>query len=211
MSLHLGDTAPDFAADTTVGRIRFHDWARGSWVFFFSHPADYTPVCTTEMGRTAQLAAEFQRRGVKPLGLSTDSVEEHHGWVKDVDETQRTSVSFPIVADTDLSVARLYDMIHPNVNDTEAVRTVFLIDPNLKIRLTMAYPMTVGRNFSEILRAIDALQLTDRMEVATPADWNPGNRVIIRPSLSDEAARAKFPQGWDTLKPYLRLTEVKEG
>ncbi|MDP4002689.1 peroxiredoxin [Methylobacterium sp. NEAU K] len=209
MSLRLGDTAPDFAADTTAGRIQFHDWARGSWVFFFWHPADYTPVCTTEMGRTAQLAAEFRRRSVKPLGLSTDSVEEHRGWVKDVDETQRTSVSFPIVADTDLSVSRLYDMLHPNVNDTETVRTMFLIDPDLKIRLTMAYPMTVGRNFSEILRVIDALQLTDRMEVATPADWNPGDRVIIRPSLPDEAARAKFPQGWDALKPYLRLTEVE--
>ncbi|MCB8839916.1 peroxiredoxin [Aurantimonas sp. VKM B-3413] len=208
MSLRIGDTAPDFEIETTQGRIRFHDWANGSWVFFFSHPADFTPVCTTEMGRTAQLAPEFEKRGVKPLGLSTDSVKEHLAWISDVDATQNTTLTFPIVADKDKKVAELYGMIHPGEDDTAAVRTVFLIDPKMKIRLTMAYPMTVGRNFSEILRAIDALQLTDRMSVACPADWKPGDRVIIRPSLSDEEAKRQFPQGFETLRPYLRLTDV---
>lgn len=208
MSLKIGDTAPDFAADTTAGPIRFHDWARGSWVFFFSHPADFTPVCTTEMGRTAQLAEAFTSRGVKPLGLSTDTVAQHRNWIRDVDETQGTTLGFPIVADPDRRVSALYDMIHPNVSDTQTVRSVFIIDPALKIRLTMTYPMTVGRNFDEILRAIDALQLTDKAEVATPADWRPGGRVIIRPSVDDDTARQHFPQGWETLRPYLRLTEM---
>ena len=208
MALRIGDTAPDFEADTTEGRIRFHDWARGSWVFFFSHPADFTPVCTTEMGRTAQLSAEFERRGVKPLGLSTDTVAEHRTWMTDVDETQKTNVRFPIVADSDRKVAELYGMIHPGEDDTAAVRTVFIVDPDLKIRLTMAYPMTVGRNFDEILRVIDALQLTDRLPVATPADWQPGGRVIIRTSVSDEQAKQTFRQGWETLRPYLRMTEL---
>lgn len=211
MSLRIGDTAPDFEIDTTQGPIRFHDWAGGSWVFFFSHPADFTPVCTTEMGRTAQLAEEFEKRGVKPLGLSTDSVSEHLAWISDVEATQNTTLSFPIVADKNRNVAALYDMIHPGEDDTAAVRSVFLIDPTMKIRLTMAYPMTVGRNFSEILRAIDALQLTDRMTVACPADWQPGDRVIIRNSLSDEEAKEQFPQGFETLRPYLRLTDVGSG
>ncbi|MCQ0988196.1 peroxiredoxin [Jiella marina] len=208
MSLRIGDTAPDFQIETTQGPIRFHEWAGGSWVFFFSHPADFTPVCTTEMGRTAQLAGEFAARNVKPLGLSTDSVKEHLAWISDVDATQNTSLKFPIVADPDKKVAALYDMIHPGEDDTAAVRTVFIIDPDMKIRLTMAYPMTIGRNFSEILRVIDALQLTDRMTVACPADWKPGDRVIVRPSLSDEKAKEEFPQGFETLRPYLRLVDV---
>lgn len=210
MNLRIGDTAPNFEIETTKGKIDFHDWAGGSWVFFFSHPADYTPVCTTEMGRTAQLAPEFEKRNVKPLGLSTDTVEAHMGWIEDVNDTQNTVLEFPIVADKDLKVAELYGMIHPNESATAAVRTVFIIDPNLKIRLTMTYPMTVGRNFNEILRVIDALQTTDKQEVACPADWQPGNPVIIRPTVSDEDAKKKFPQGWKTLRPYLRVTEIKD-
>ena len=184
MTLRIGDTAPNFTIDTTQGSIDFHDWAKGSWVFFFSHPADYTPVCTTEMGRTAQLAPEFEKRNVKPLGLSTDTVEAHKGWINDVNDTQSTVLEFPIVADKDLEVAQLYDMIHPNESATATVRSVFIIDPNQKVRLIMTYPMTVGRNFNEILRVIDALQTTDRDEVACPADWLPGDSVIIRPTVS---------------------------
>ncbi|PTB90409.1 peroxiredoxin [Pseudidiomarina aestuarii] len=208
MALRIGDTAPDFSIDTTNGPIKLHEWANGSWVFFFSHPADYTPVCTTEMGRTSQLAPEFAKRNVKPLGLSTDTVEQHKGWIRDVNETQNTVLEFPIVADKELKIAQLYDMIHPNESVTATVRSVFIIDPNMKIRLMMTYPMTVGRNFDEILRVIDALQTTDKQEVACPADWRPGNPVIIRPTVSDEDAKKKFPQGWKTLKPYLRITEL---
>ncbi|WP_417657628.1 peroxiredoxin [Pseudidiomarina aestuarii] len=208
MALRIGDTAPDFSIDTTNGPIKLHEWANGSWVFFFSHPADYTPVCTTEMGRTSQLAPEFAQRNVKPLGLSTDTVEQHKGWIQDVNETQNTVLEFPIVADKELKIAQLYDMIHPNESVTATVRSVFIIDPNMKIRLMMTYPMTVGRNFDEILRVIDALQTTDKQEVACPADWRPGNPVIIRPTVSDEDAKKKFPQGWTTLKPYLRITEL---
>tara|TARA_B100001059_G_C17817563_1_gene576225 strand:- start:899 stop:1624 length:726 start_codon:yes stop_codon:yes gene_type:complete len=209
MGLRIGNIAPNFKIETTQGTIDFHDWAKGSWTFFFSHPADYTPVCTTEMGRTAQLAPEFEKRNVKPLGLSTDTVEEHLGWIKDVNETQNTVLEFPIVADKDKKVAELYDMIHPDEDDTAAVRSVFIIDPNMKIRLTMTYPMAVGRNFAEILRVIDALQTTDKQEVACPADWEVGKPVIIRPSVSDDDAKNKFPQGWETLRPYLRLTNLK--
>lgn len=209
MSLHIGDTAPDFTIDSTKGPISFHQWAGDAWVFFFSHPADFTPVCTTEMGRTAQLAAEFEKRNTKPLGLSTDTVAEHVKWIRDVDETQRTTLDFPIVADADLKVARLYDMIHPAQSTTEAVRSVFIIDPNKKIRLTLTYPMNVGRNFDEILRVIDALQLADANKVATPADWRPGGRVIIPLSITDDMAKERFPQGWEAPRPYLRLTEVK--
>ena len=209
MSLHIGDIAPDFTIDTTKGPITFHLWSGTSWVFFFSHPADFTPVCTTEMGRTAQLAGEFAKRNTKPLGLSTDTVAEHVKWIRDVDETQHTSVEFPIVADAELKVARLYDMIHPSVSTTEAVRSVFIIDPNKKVRLTLTYPMNVGRNFDEILRVIDALQLADAKKVATPADWRPGNKVIIPLSITDDMAKERFPQGWEAPKPYLRLTDVK--
>lgn len=208
MGLRIGDTAPNFKIATTKGDIDFHDWAQGSWVFFFSHPADYTPVCTTEMGRTAQLAPEFEKRNVKPLGLSTDTVEQHWGWIQDVNETQNTVLEFPIVADKEKKIAELYDMIHPGESVTATVRSVFIIDPQQKIRLTMTYPMTVGRNFDEILRVIDALQTTDKQEVACPADWRPGDQVIIRPTVSDADAKQKFPQGWNTVKPYLRLTDI---
>ncbi|WP_322516870.1 peroxiredoxin [Rhodopseudomonas palustris] len=209
MSLHIGDTAPDFTADTTKGRISLHDWAADSWVFFFSHPADFTPVCTTEMGKTSKLSQQFAARNVKPLGLSTDTVSEHLKWIDDVNDTQQTDLQFPIVADADLTVARLYDMIHPNQSETAAVRSVFIIDPNKKIRLTMTYPMNVGRNFDEILRVIDALQLADKYRVATPADWRAGDKVIIPLSLQGEDAVKAFPQGWDAPRPYLRLTTVK--
>lgn len=208
MTLRIGDVAPDFEVDTTTGRISLHAWGKGSWIFFFSHPADFTPVCTTEMGRTAQLAAEFEKRNVKPLGLSTDTVEEHLKWVGDVNETQNTTLTFPIVADPDLKISQLYDMIHPAQSNNQAVRSVFIIDPEHKIRLTMTYPMNVGRNFDEILRVIDALQTGDRHGIATPADWLPGNRVIIPPSVKDEEAKARFPQGFETIKPYLRYTDV---
>lgn len=208
MSLRLGDTAPDFTADSTAGTINFHDWIGDSWVFFFSHPADFTPVCTTEMGRTAQLAEQFAARNVKPLGLSTDTTEEHLRWIKDVDDTQHTTLEFPILADADCKVAELYDMIHPGESETSAVRSVFIIDPNKKIRLTMTYPMTVGRNFDEILRAIDALQTSDQYTCALPADWRKGGEVIIPPSISNEEAKEKFPNGWEELRPYLRLTKI---
>ncbi len=209
MSIHIGSTAPDFTAQTTAGTISFHDWIGDSWVFFFSHPADFTPVCTTEMGRTAQLADQFAARNTKPIGLSTDSVEEHFEWIKDVNDTQNTQLNFPIIADKDLKVARLYDMIHEHESSTEAVRSVFIIDPDKKIRLTMTYPMNVGRNFDEILRVIDALQLADAKTIATPADWKPGARVIIPPSVSDEDARKNYPNGFETIRPYLRTTSVQ--
>ena len=208
MSLHIGDTAPNFTAATTTGEIDLHEWSGDSWVFFFSHPADFTPVCTTEMGMTAKLAEQFEQRNVKPLGLSTDTVEEHCRWVKDVDETQGVTLRFPIVADPDLKIARLYDMIHPDESETAAVRSVFIIDPQNRIRLTMTYPMSVGRNFDEILRVIDSLQTGDRAGTATPANWMPGEDVIIPPSVSDEEAREKFPQGFETIKPYLRTTKL---
>ena len=208
MSLHIGDIAPDFTIDTSKGEIHFHDWLGDSWCFFFSHPADFTPVCTTEMGRTAQLAKEFEARNTKPLGLSTDTAAEHLKWIADVNDTQHTDLQFPIVADPDLEIAKLYDMIHPDQSETEAVRAVFIIDPKKKIRLIMVYPMTIGRNFDEILRVIDALQLSDAKRIATPADWQPGKKVIIPPSISNADAERLFPQGWDELRSYLRLTDV---
>ncbi|WP_271440001.1 peroxiredoxin [Pontixanthobacter luteolus] len=208
MSLHIGDIAPDFTVDTQVGPISLHDWAGDSWVFFFSHPADFTPVCTTEMGRTAQLADEFAKRNTKPLGLSTDTAEEHSKWIADVNDTQNTDLQFPIVADADLSIARMYDMLHPDQSDTAAVRSVFIIDPDKKIRLMMTYPMSCGRNFDEILRVIDALQLADAKRIATPADWRSGDEVIIPPSIADEEAKGLFPQGWTAHRPYLRTTRV---
>jgi len=208
MTLRIGDIAPDFTIDTTKGNISFHDWAGDSWVFFFSHPADFTPVCTTEMGRTAQLADDFAKRNVKPLGLSTDTVEEHNKWILDVNDTQNTTLEFPIVADPTLEVAKTYEMIHPEQSDTAAVRSVFIIDPDKKIRLTMTYPMAVGRNFDEILRVIDALQTADANSIATPADWRPGGDVIIPPSIANDEAKELFPQGWNEIRPYLRLTKV---
>lgn len=208
MSIHIGDIAPDFTAESSKGSIRFHDWVGKDWVFFFSHPGDFTPVCTTEIGRTAQLADEFARRHVKPLGLSTDGVAEHILWIKDVDETQKTTVTFPILADPARVVAEQYGMIHSHESTTAAVRTVFIIDPNKKVRLTMTYPMNVGRNFDEILRVIDALQLADAEHIATPADWEAGGKVIIPLSLQGEAAKKQFPQGWTEVRPYLRFTKL---
>lgn len=208
MSLHIGDTAPNFSIDTTKGEIDFHSWAKGSWVFFFSHPADFTPVCTTEMGRTAQLSQDFAARNTKPLGLSTDTVAEHVKWIEDVNDTQNTDLQFPIIADAELKISKQYDMIHPDQSATEAVRSVFIIDPNQKVRLIMTYPMNVGRNFDEILRVIDALQLADAKSIATPADWKPGDRVIIPPSITNDAAKEKFPQGWEEIRPYLRFTDA---
>ena len=208
MIIRIGDVAPNFIVESTNGPINFHDWIGDSWAFFFSHPADYTPVCTTEMGRTSQLMAEFEKRNTKPIGLSTDTVEEHNNWILDVNDTQNTSLTFPIIADADFKVARLYEMIHPGESETAAVRSVYIIDPNKKIRLTMTYPMSVGRNFDEILRVIDALQLGDEKKIATPADWRPGDKVIIPPSISNEEAKDIFPQGWDEIRPYLRLTDV---
>jgi thioredoxin-dependent peroxiredoxin len=207
MTLRIGDTAPDFTVNTTQGEISLHDWAGNSWVFFFSHPADFTPICTTEMGMTAKHAADFSARNTKPLGLSTDSVDEHLKWMSDVDDTQGVNVNFPIIADKDLSVANAYDMIHPEASDTATVRSVFIIDPNKKIRLTMTYPMNVGRNFDEILRVIDALQIADKETVALPANWRPGDKVIIPLSLDDDAARAKFGD-FDAARPYLRMTSI---
>ncbi|MGQ9426990.1 peroxiredoxin [Gilvimarinus sp. F26214L] len=208
MTLHLGDTAPDFEVETTKGKIRFHDWIGDSWCFFFSHPADFTPVCTTEMGRTAQLAKDFEARNVKPLGLSTDTVEEHNKWILDVNDTQNTQLDFPIVADPNKEISQLYEMIHPGESDTSAVRSVYIIDPKKKIRLMMTYPMAVGRNFDEILRVIDALQIGDKHRIATPADWTKGEKVIIPPSISNEEATKMFPQGWDEKRPYLRMTDL---
>ena len=208
MTILLGDTVPDFTADTTQGPISFHDWIGNDWAFFFSHPADFTPVCTTEMGRTAQLAAEFAARGVKPIGLSTDTVEEHLKWIRDVNDTQNTTLEFPIVADPDLKIAKLYEMLHPAQSETEAVRSVFIIDSNKKLRLSMTYPMNVGRNFDEILRAIDALKTADAKRVALPADWRPGMRAIIPTSISDAQARDIFPQGFETIRPYLRTVDI---
>ena len=208
MSLRIGDTAPDFSADTTTGPINFHDWIGDEWAFFFSHPADFTPVCTTEMGRTAQLVEQFAARGVKPIGLSTDTVGEHMKWIEDVNDTQHTTLRFPIVADADLKIAKLYDMIQPSESEMAAVRSVFIIDPDKKIRLTMTYLMSVGRNFDEILRVCDALQTGDKFKIATPADWVPSQQVIIPPSVSDADATKAFPQGFETIRPYLRKVKL---
>lgn len=206
MSLRLGDIAPDFTQDSTHGPIKFHEWAGDSWVVLFSHPADYTPVCTTELGRVAQLKAEFDQRNVKPIALSVDNLDDHAGWSKDIEETQTTTLNYPILADVDQKVADLYDMIHPAANAKVTVRTVFVIDPNKKIRLTLTYPPSTGRNFDEILRTIDSLQLTDYHQVATPADWKDGDDCVVVPSISTEDAQGKFPKGVTEIKPYLRMT-----
>ncbi|MFT3803855.1 MAG: peroxiredoxin [Burkholderiaceae bacterium] len=207
MSLLLGDIAPDFEQDTSIGRIRFHDWADDSWVVLFSHPADFTPVCTTELGLTGKLKQDFDKRNVKAIALSVDDAESHLNWIKDIEDTQKTVVGFPIIADKDRTVAKLYDMIHPEQSDTVTVRTVFIIDPNKKLRLNLTYPLNVGRNFDEILRVLDALQLSDRYGCATPGNWRPGDDVVIPPSIQDEnVIREKFPKGYKALRPYLRLT-----
>ena len=206
MSLRLGDTAPDFTAETTQGTINFHEWLGDSWGVLFSHPKDYTPVCTTELGMVARLKPEFDKRNVKVMGLSVDPLESHLGWEKDIEETQGTAVNFPMIADPDRKVANLYDMIHPNANDTLTVRSVYVIGPDKKIKLMITYPASTGRNFDELLRVIDSLQLTSSYSVATPVNWNDGDDCIIVPSISDDEAKAKFPAGWRTVKPYLRVT-----
>ena len=207
MALRLGDIAPDFEQDSSDGRIRFHEWLGSRWGVLFSHPADFTPVCTTELGYTARLAGEFARRNVRVLALSVDPVGSHRSWIKDIDETQHTRVEFPILADADRKVSTLYDMIHPNASATLTVRSVFVIDPAKKVRLTITYPASTGRNFDEILRVIDSLQLTDGYSVATPVNWKPGDDVIIVPSLQDpDVIRQKFPKGYRAVKPYLRYT-----
>lgn len=206
-TLRLGDTAPNFTQDSTEGPIDFYQWAGDSWVVLYSHPADFTPVCTTELGRTAKLADEFKARNVKPIALSVDPVESHHGWIEDINETQGTTVNFPIIADHDRKVAELYDMIHPNASATTTVRSVFIIDPQKKIRATITYPPSTGRNFGEILRVIDSLQLTDNYAVVTPENWQQGDECVILPSITDpEELQQKFPKGWRELRPYLRMT-----
>ena len=206
-TLRLGDTAPDFTQDSTAGKISFHQWAGDSWVVLFSHPADFTPVCTTELGKTAALGGEFAKRNVKPIAVSVDPLDKHGEWVKDINETQQTTVNFPILADADKTVANLYDMIHPNASTTATVRSVFIIDPKKVIRTTLTYPASTGRNFDEILRVIDSLQLTDSHKVATPANWKDGDDVVIVPSIQDPAELAqRFPKGFKAVKPYLRIT-----
>ena len=207
MTLRLGDIAPDFEQDSSVGKIKVHEYLGDSWGVLFSHPADYTPVCTTELGLTAKLKGEFEKRNVKAIALSVDDAESHKGWIKDINETQNTTVNFPILADGDRKVSQLYDMIHPNASETVTVRSLFVIDPKKKVRLIITYPASTGRNFDEILRVIDSLQLTDNYSVATPGNWKDGEDVVIVPSLKDEAVlKEKFPKGYKAVRPYLRLT-----
>jgi len=206
MAIRLGDTAPDFEADTTEGRIRFHEWLGDSWGILFSHPKDFTPVCTTELGEVARLKPEFDKRNVKPIGLSVDPVEDHRRWAGDIAETQGHALNYPLIGDSDRKIAGLYDMIHPNANDTLTVRSVFVIGPDKKVKLTLTYPASTGRNFEEILRTIDSLQLTANYKVATPVNWRDGDDCIIVPAVGDEEAKERFPKGWKALKPYLRVT-----
>jgi alkyl hydroperoxide reductase subunit AhpC len=211
MSLRLGDIAPDFTQDSSEGQISFYNFLGDSWGILFSHPADYTPVCTTELGFTAKLKDEFSKRGVKAIALSVDDVESHKGWINDINETQNTSVNFPIIADQDRKVSTLYDFIHPNASETLTVRSLVIIDPNKKVRLIITYPASTGRNFHEILRVVDSLQLTDNHKVATPANWQQGEDVVIVPSLKDEAEiKQRFPKGYKAVTPYLRLTPQPE-
>jgi alkyl hydroperoxide reductase subunit AhpC len=205
MSIRLGDVAPDFSADTTAGPITFHDWKSGSWAVLFSHPADFTPVCTTELGRTASLKGEFDKRNVKAIAVSVDGVESHNAWAGDIKDVSGSELNFPIIGDESREVSQAYDMIHPGEGDTSTVRSVFIIDPNNKVRLTLTYPKSVGRNFDEIVRVIDALQLTDKATVSTPVDWTPGSRVIVAPTISTEDAKEKFGEV-EEVKPYLRWT-----
>lgn len=207
MTLRLGDVVPNFTQKTSEGEIDFYAWAGESWVVLFSHPADYTPVCTTELGAVAKLKPEFDKRGAKVIALSVDGVDSHGGWISDINETQSTTVNYPIIADEDKKVAELYDMIHPNSNPSLTVRTVFVIDPSRKLRLTLTYPPSTGRNFEEILRVIDSLQLTDNYSVATPVDWKDGEDCVISPAIKDpEELKQKFPKGYTQVKPYLRTT-----
>jgi alkyl hydroperoxide reductase subunit AhpC len=207
MSLHIGSIAPDFEQDSSLGKVRFHEWLGSSWGILFSHPKDFTPVCTTELGRAANLRAEFEKRGVKMLAVSVDDVDSHKRWLSDIEDTQSCKLEYPILADSDRKIAKLYDMIHPEANDTLTVRSVFFIDPNKKIRAIITYPASTGRNFQEILRVIDSLQLTDNYTVATPVDWKDGDDVVIVPALQDPAElQTRFPKGYRAVRPYLRLT-----
>lgn len=206
MTIRLGDIAPDFTAETTEGTINFHEWLGDGWGMLFSHPADYTPVCTTELGRTAQLKNRFAEKNVKVLAVSVDGLASHKGWISDINETQNTTVNFPIIADEDRNVATLYDMIHPNADNTLTVRSVFIIGPDKKVKLTLTYPASTGRNFDELLRVIDSLQLTANYSVATPADWKDGEDVVVAPSIPTEDIPEKFPKGHKVIKPYLRTT-----
>lgn len=206
MAIQLGDTAPDFTADTTQGTINFHEWLGDGWGILFSHPKDFTPVCTTELGYVARIKAEFDKRNTKVIGLSVDSVADHHRWEADIEQTQGVAVNYPMIGDPDRAVSQLYDMIHPNASETVTVRTVFVIGPDKKVKLSITYPQSCGRNFDEILRVLDSLQLSAGYSVSTPVNWRDGQDVIIMPSVSDEDAKARFPKGWTTLKPYLRLT-----
>jgi alkyl hydroperoxide reductase subunit AhpC len=207
MALHIGSVAPDFTQESTEGPIKFHEWIGNKWAVLFSHPKDFTPVCTTELGRVAALKPEFEKRGVKVLAVSVDDVPSHKGWVGDIEDTQKVKMNFPILGDSDKKVAKLYDMIHPEWNDTLTVRSVFVIDNNKKVRLIITYPASTGRNFDEILRAIDSLQLTDKYSVATPVDWKHGEDVIVAPALKDPAVlKEKFPKGIREVRPYLRYT-----
>jgi thioredoxin-dependent peroxiredoxin len=206
MAIRLGDEAPDFTADTTEGTINFYEYLGNSWGMLFSHPKDFTPVCTTELGALAKRKSEFDHRGVKLIGISVDPLESHEGWSKDIEETQGTAPNFPMIADADRKIAGLYDMIHPNASDTVTVRNVFIVGPDKKVKLIITYPQSTGRNVDELLRVIDSLQLTANYSVSTPVDWKDGEDTIILPAISDEDAKGKFPKGWKTLKPYLRVT-----
>ncbi|MGI8555811.1 MAG: peroxiredoxin [Pyrinomonadaceae bacterium] len=206
MSVRIGDEAPNFTAETTAGTLNFYDYLGNDWGVLFSHPRDFTPVCTTELGAVARLKPEFDKRGVKVIGLSVDPSDAHHEWAKDIEETQGAKLNFPLIADHDKKIADLYDMIHPNASDTATVRSVFVVGPDKKIKLSLTYPASTGRNFDEILRVIDSLQLTAKHSVATPANWQDGDDVIIVPAVSDEDAKEKFPKGWKAVKPYLRIT-----
>ena len=206
MAVRLGDEAPDFTAETTEGTINFHEWKGDSWAVLFSHPKDFTPVCTTELGAVAALKPEWDKRNTKVIGLSVDGIESHNKWKGDIQDVTGNELNFPLIADDDKKVANLYDMIHPNANDTLTVRSVFIVGPDNKVKLNLTYPASTGRNFQELLRVIDSLQLTAGYSVATPADWKDGEDVIIVPAVSDEDAKAKFPKGWDAKKPYLRVT-----
>lgn len=210
MALRLGDEAPNFTQQSTEGEINFHEWIGDSWAILFSHPADFTPVCTTELGTVAKLKPEFEKRNVKPIALSVDPVEKHKDWASDIEETQGMAPNFPLIADADRKVSQLYDMIHPEADATATVRSVFIIDPNKKIRLTLTYPAATGRNFDELLRVIDSLQLTEYQKVATPANWNDGDEVVILPTIPNEEADKLFPAGYRELKPYLRMTPQPE-
>jgi alkyl hydroperoxide reductase subunit AhpC len=210
VSLQLGDTAPDFTQESTQGPIHFHEWIGNHWAVLFSHPADFTPVCTTELAEAARLRAEFEKRDVKIIGLSVDPLERHEQWLIDIAETQGNALNFPLIADGDRKVSTLYGLIHPNADSTATVRSVFVIDPNKKVRLSLTYPASTGRNFAELLRTVDSLQLTDKFKVATPVNWKQGEDVIIVTAVSDDEAKLRFPEGWKTLKPYLRVVKQPE-